>query len=135
MPLFRAIIPTAVCIAALGLSWTANAQVLPARLPVRVPARTTTVAAGDLSGGVILSENRELKLKLETVRKLIADKNYSESVQFLGNVLGDPAIQDFFLKPDGQQKAGASFKAELRRTLASLPAEGRQTYELQYGAT
>ena len=137
-PATTKVVSAFVVILALVSETSGQVQIFQNRLPIRVPGRAAPaapVAAGDLSGGVVLTENRELKLKLDQVKKLITEKNYSESVQYLGTVLGDPATQDFFLKPDPQQPAGSSFKAELRRILGTLPTEGRQTYELQFGST
>src|SRR5205085_8195074 len=56
-----------------------------------------------------------------------------ESVRYLGSLLDAP--EDFFIKPGANQSLFRSLKGEAARLLAQMPTEGRQSYELQFGAS
>jgi outer membrane protein assembly factor BamB/tetratricopeptide (TPR) repeat protein len=82
--------------------------------------------------GVFLPPDRTAKRRLETGQELIEAKRYGEAVRLLGSLL--ESSEDFFFRPDPKQQMYRSLKAEAARLLAEMPAEGRESYELQFGA-
>lgn len=90
--------------------------------------------AGNMAGGIVLQENREMRRKLDLIQTRINGKHYAEAARNLGALLEDPATGDFFLTPDASQRSRRNFKAEVRRLIGSLPPEGRKAYEDQFGA-
>lgn len=83
----------------------------------------------------------DVRKPLMRARKAIAEGRYDDAALTLGQLLtsetlDDAEAQDYFLLgPDEDQPSGQMrLKAETHRLLASLPAEGRQAYELQFGA-
>ncbi len=68
-------------------------------------------------------------------RKLIEEGKYADAVRYLGAVLDAP--QDFFDYASEAAKTShvyRSIKAEAQALLGQMPAQGRELYELQYGA-
>jgi len=83
----------------------------------------------------------DVRKPLMRARKAIAEGRYDDAAITLGrlltnDVLDEAEAQDYFLlDPGGEYPSGQMrLKAEAHRLLASLPAEGRQAYELQFGA-
>lgn len=89
---------------------------------------------------------RELTLRLARARKAIDALEYNEAVSELGRLLaelddaapgtapGEDAPQDYFVGNRGEQGTHVSLKIEAQRLIGSMPAKGREWYELQYGA-
>ena len=77
-------------------------------------------------------EHRELMKVLRTGRDLLAEQRYAEAVGQLAQILEAP--EDYFFQPDRDQPFFRSLKVEAQRLLGSMSAQGRQTYELQFGA-
>jgi RNA polymerase sigma factor (sigma-70 family) len=75
---------------------------------------------------------------LDAARDLIQEKNWTEAVQVLQGLLSNG--EDSFVEVTARDKNGrasvrfVSVHAEANRLLGSLPREGREVYELQYGA-
>ncbi len=87
----------------------------------------------DLSlDGVFLPPDRSAKRRLEMADQMIADGRFGEAVRLLGSLLENS--EDYFFKPNADQPLYRSLKAEAGRLIASLPDEGRESYELQFGA-
>ena len=63
---------------------------------------------------------------------MIREARYGESVRYLGSLL--EGSEDFFFRPDGSGTVYRSLKAEAGRLIADLPVDGRESYELQFGA-
>ena len=63
---------------------------------------------------------------------MLEDRRYGEAVRLLGSLLENP--EDFFFKPNADEPVYRSLKAEAGRLIADMPAEGRESYELQFGA-
>jgi outer membrane protein assembly factor BamB len=93
---------------------------------------------------VFLPAPRELKQHLTRASRAIEDQEFGEAVLHLGQLLTSDALnqplgpggepQDFFISLEGTSGTQVSLKAEAQRLLASMPARGRELYELQYGA-
>lgn len=89
---------------------------------------------------------RELTLRLSRARKAIENEEYNEAVMELGRLLaeldepagdrdpGSEEPQDYFVGPRSEQATHVSLKTEAQRLIGSMPAKGREWYELQYGA-
>jgi len=82
--------------------------------------------------GVFLPPDRTAKRRLETSQGMIGEGRFGEAVRLLGSLLENN--EDFFFKPSPDQPVYRSLKAEAGRLIAELPAAGRESYELQFGA-
>jgi len=83
----------------------------------------------------------DVRKPLMRARKAIAEERYDDAAYVLGQLLTTESVDDsdaqdyFLLDPDEDYASGqVRLKAETHRMLASLPAEGREAYELQFGA-
>ncbi len=136
--------------AAAWLAWVAMAAVLavaadssgqvirrqfgPARIlaePAK-PHSKDKPAEEDAAENVFLPANRETLKKLSETRVLLAEERYGEAVRNLGTILETP--EDFFFLPDKKSPKPSGLKAEAERMIGRMPKEGRDLYELQYGA-
>ena len=70
--------------------------------------------------------------KLLDARKLLDEERFGEAVRNLGSILA--ARDDSFYQRDKNSSISRSLKAEAQRLMAGLPAEGREAYEMQFGA-
>jgi outer membrane protein assembly factor BamB len=99
----------------------------------RIRAVNTAQSDDEVSlDGVFLPPDRTAKRRLETAQQLLDDRRFGESVRLLGSLLENS--EDFFFKPNPEQPVYRSLKAEAGRLLAAMPGEGRESYELQFGA-
>ena len=74
-------------------------------------------------------------LALSNARKLAAAGKYAEAVRYLGTILDAP--EDFFDYASESAKSShvyPSLKAEAQALLGQMPSQGRELYELQFGA-
>ena len=101
-------------------------------LAVALVVAVTAVADEDLSENVFLPADRHTLQKLADSRKLLAEGRLGEAVRYLGAILEGP--EDFFFQPDKASPIHRSLKAEAQRLIGQMPSEGRELYELQYGA-
>ncbi|MDY0165501.1 MAG: PQQ-binding-like beta-propeller repeat protein [Thermoguttaceae bacterium] len=69
--------------------------------------------------------------RLAEAQKLLRVGRFGEAVRNLGTILD--ADEDFFFQPDRDEPIHRSLKAEARQLIGSMPVEGRELYELQYG--
>lgn len=85
---------------------------------------------------------RVLQQYLRRAEKAIAEQDYRAAVELLGSILTgqtqDPDLaevqQDYFMRGLADERHRTSIKARALQLLGQLPAEGRQWYELKYGA-
>lgn len=77
-------------------------------------------------------EDRQTMQILISARELLSNARYAEAVRHLGAIL--EARDDFFFQPDKDSPIYHSLKAEAQRLIGTMPREGRESYELQYGA-
>jgi outer membrane protein assembly factor BamB len=82
--------------------------------------------------GVFLPPDRTAKRRLDTAQQMLEDRRFGEGVRLLGSLLEN--AEDFFFKPNPEQPVYRSLKAEAGRLIAAMPNEGRDSYELQFGA-
>lgn len=93
---------------------------------------------------IFLPAPRTLRQHLTRAQTAIDQGRYGDAVSELGALLASPELtrsgargdepQDFFLGSAGGVGTQRSLKTEAQRLLGSLPARGRELYELQYGA-
>ncbi len=94
--------------------------------------------APDGTGAEVYQENvffppdRETLQLLTRSQELLEAKRFAEAVKFLGKILAQS--EDHFFQPDKDQPIFRSLKAEAQRLIGSMPAAGREAYELEYGA-
>ena len=86
----------------------------------------------DLTDNVFLPPDRRTLQRLSQAKELIAKGRYGEAVRNLGTILDGP--EDYFFQPQQNQPIHRSLKAEAQRLIGQMPREGRELYELQYGA-
>lgn len=110
-------LPAGVC----GLEWAAVP--LLAQLAPAAPVDTEPI------DGVWLPSERTKIRGIEKARQGIAAGNFTETLRFLDEVLGEP--EDSWIKT--QQANAVGLKHSVRRMLRDLPAEGREAYESTYG--
>jgi len=82
--------------------------------------------------GIFLPADRRTLQKLSDARTQLAEGRHGESVRALGAILESP--EDFFFHPEAASQVRRSLKSEACRLIGALPPEGREMYELQYGA-
>jgi outer membrane protein assembly factor BamB len=103
-----------------------------ATLVVGLVAIISTAVAQDSLAPDAFPTNRESGQDLVRAQECLREKRYGEAAQYLQRILEAP--EDYFFQPDRSQPAVQSLKAQAQRLLGQMPAEGRQSYELQYGA-
>ncbi|MBI3840169.1 MAG: PQQ-binding-like beta-propeller repeat protein, partial [Planctomycetia bacterium] len=82
--------------------------------------------------GVFLPPDRGAKRRLELAQQMLDENRFGEAVRLLGSLLENP--EDYFFKPNPEQPVFRSLKAEAGRLISTMPGEGRDSYELQFGA-
>lgn len=85
----------------------------------------------DLGHNVKLAVDPRARRKVQEARRLIAQQEWSQAIRLLQSLLDSK--EDSFL-PDDTNKRYVSIRAESNRLLGSLPREGRQFYELEFGS-
>jgi outer membrane protein assembly factor BamB/tetratricopeptide (TPR) repeat protein len=89
-------------------------------------------ANNDLAQDVFVPPERNVLQRLAKARQLLQEARYGEAVRYLGSILDGP--EDYFFQPDKNVPVHRSLKAEAQRLIGQMPREGRDLYELQYGA-
>jgi outer membrane protein assembly factor BamB/predicted negative regulator of RcsB-dependent stress response len=105
-------------------------HLLPGVAPALVLAQDK--AADDSEQNVFFPADRESLHRLSTAQTLLREKRYGEAVRFLGSILEGP--EDYFFRPDKGEQSYRSLKTEAQNLIGQMPADGRQSYELQFGA-
>lgn len=135
-------------LAALGLVWAAAglswAQVIIQGGAIRIQAQAVPfgIKAADAAdqtqqeppATLFPLPDRQHLRRLAQAKSLIEQRRFSDAVRMLGAIL--EGSEDYFFQPDkeGAPEVHRSLKREVCRLLGSLPPEGRQVYELLYGA-
>ncbi len=100
--------------------------------PQREPGEPGAAADEEVAENVFLPADRHTLQKLADARKLLAEGRFGEAVRYLGDILEGP--EDFFFQPEKNSAIHRSLKAEAQRLIGQMSREGRELYELQYGA-
>jgi len=82
--------------------------------------------------GAIFVQDRTTLQTLNAARELVEQNRYSEAVRFLSAII--ESSEDFWYQPSTEEPVYRSVKSEAQRLIGALPREGRQSYELQFGA-
>lgn len=131
--LVHAVVPTLACCLAFLL---VVAAYLPAQAQNQIqfapnpPAQKRLQNQG-ANSTVMFREDRAVNRAIDKAREAMEAGSFDEAVHILGDVL--QIGEDFFYRRDGAANL-VSVKAEVRRLLGSLPADGRQQLEMRYGA-
>jgi outer membrane protein assembly factor BamB/tetratricopeptide (TPR) repeat protein len=105
-----------------------------ARIP-NATAQPQPAAADEESNSPFNLAPRPLRRLFELAQEELAEKRYSESVRRLGQILDDVETpEDFFFQLKSDDARVRSLKGEAQRLLGEMPSEGREAYELEYGA-
>ncbi len=109
-----------------------------------VAAGWSRTALAQQDGNVFQTPDRTLLQHLSRARRAIDEQRYSDAVIELGTLLSSADLiaanelgtdpQDYFVGPVGEGGTSTSIKGEAHRLLGSLPPQGRELYELQFGA-
>ncbi len=89
-------------------------------------------AKADLEDNVFMRADRLTLQRLEDAQRLLSEHRIGEAVRYEGDIL--EGKEDFFLQPDKNSPVYRSLKTEVQRLIMQMPPEGRELYELQYGA-
>src|SRR3569623_3201223 len=81
---------------------------------------------------VFYPPDRATMQRFSAAQERLGEKRYSEAVRLLGSILEKP--EDYFFQPARGAPVYRSLKGEARRLIGMMPAEGKESYELQYGA-
>ena len=79
------------------------------------------------------AKDRATEQRLKKARELLDEQRFAEAVQALGSIVEAP--EDFFYQPQPDSPVHYSLKAEAQRLIGGMSTAGRQSYELQFGAT
>ena len=93
--------------------------------------RRAASAPGEVQNVFVPADRATLR-KLAEARQLLAEGRLGEAVRNLGAILDEP--EDHFLQSDKKSAVCQGLKAEAQRLIGRMPREGRELYELQYGA-
>ena len=106
---------------------------LPLVLPAVVLAQAGSSSDREI-GNIFPAAPRELRQNLTRAEAALNEQRFSDAVAELGQILNSPTSDDYFLGTPGQTDAQVSLKTQALEMLGSMPAKGRQMYELQFGA-
>ncbi len=82
--------------------------------------------------GVFLPVDRDTSRQFERAKQLSTDGRYSDAITLLDEIL--QRHEDFFIQTPTDKQSFPSLKSEAQRLIGAMPPEGRQAYELQFGA-
>ena len=89
-------------------------------------------AANENAYGVYLPTDRTLARGIAQARERISDREFNEAINFLQGILDRD--EDTFLDDAAGTSANQGLKATARQLIASLPAQGREAYQLLHAA-
>jgi outer membrane protein assembly factor BamB len=90
---------------------------------------------------VFVPASRDLQLQLSRARKALTEGSFVDAADLLGSLIAapeadrfSPDAEDYFL--DAAEAGGTfrSLKSEVLKLLGGMPREGREAYEIRYGA-
>ncbi len=93
---------------------------------------------------IFLPAPRSLRQQLARARRALDEQQYADAVDLLGQLLASPDLgsesqssgveQDYFMHGATQLGTQVSLKTEAQRLLGEMPPQGRDLYELKFGA-
>jgi outer membrane protein assembly factor BamB len=90
--------------------------------------------AGSGVNNVFPPPDREMRQRLTRAQAALAEERFSDAVGELREIFENPETNDFFLGTAGSGDAQVSLKTQALALLGSMPAKGRELYELDCGA-
>jgi outer membrane protein assembly factor BamB len=117
-----------------GRGWLWNNQRKKMAMPPNLAEEKEGDEGADTPRGIVLADNGEIRRRLEKIRGEISDEHFADAARHLGHLLQNAEVRDFFLSHDADRRDGRGFRAEVRRLIAALPAEGRAAYRAQFEA-
>lgn len=112
----------------------AVAAVLAAILAGSLPAQNPGQAGKAEINTIFPIAPRELRQHLSRAQEAVAEERFSDAVAHLKEIFENPETNDFFVGAVGSADAQISLKSQALDLLGSMPAKGRQIYELDRGA-
>lgn len=88
--------------------------------------------ANEGSESVFYPPDRATMQRFSTAQEMLKEQRFGEAARLLGGILEVP--EDYFFQPDREAPVYRSLKSEARRLIGEMPAAGKESYELQYGA-
>jgi len=86
----------------------------------------------NVRGGTLFTPSRERTRKLRQAKELIRAENYKDALTQL-QILIDKQSDSFYFEDIEKKDKFLSHKAEAMRLIETLPAKGREAYELRFG--
>lgn len=86
----------------------------------------------DFGRTVFLPADRAVLQRLNKAEELISQERFGEAVRYLGYLL--ESSEDYFYQPDPSEPVHRSLKSQAHHLIGQMPRQGRELYELQYGA-
>lgn len=108
-------------------------SVTPTEAQVRIGPNGVRVEGDESTDNVFFPVDRDTMQRLNKAQELLRDKHYGDASRLLDKILEES--EDYFFQPQKDQPIYRSLKAEAQRLIGSMPTEGRESYELQYGAS
>ncbi|GIW79630.1 MAG: hypothetical protein KatS3mg105_1437 [Gemmatales bacterium] len=88
----------------------------------------------DLRASISLKVDSRLKRRIEAAVDLLKEQNWGDAVYVLQGLLDGPEDAIFEQTTEDGKTRWTSIKAEANRLIGSMPKEGLEVYELQWGA-
>ena len=89
-------------------------------------------SANEGSESIFYPPDRATMQRFSTAKEMLQEQRFGEAARLLGGILEVP--EDYFFQPDREAPVYRSLKGEARRLIGEMPAAGKESYELQYGA-
>lgn len=128
-----------------GLSWLSLLAIVWLAGSLRGQVSVPDLDGHQILNRVLVLAPREYQQLLRESERAIEQAQFSEAIRLLGQLmdvknqpngpLGVQADEDFFIGHPGESHFASSLRGEAQRLLGSLPPQGLQLYELNYGAT
>ena len=88
---------------------------------------------------VLVIAPREYQQQLKLAERALEDEQYSEAIEHLSALLHPSEVQedmaeDYFVGRSADNHLQSSLRSQARRLLGTMPPQGRELYELQFGA-
>lgn len=100
-------------------------------LPALAPAQVDNDQDQLQDGSAFAIPDRATVVKLNRARQYAESGRFSEAVRLLGEIV--ESSDDYFYQPDPKIPVRRSLKSDANKVLSELPAEARESYELQFG--
>ena len=88
---------------------------------------------------VLVIAPREYQQQLKLAERALEDEQYSEAIEHLSALLHPTEVQeeiaeDYFVGRSADNHLQTSLRSQARRLLGTMPQQGRELYELQFGS-